>query len=333
MSVADQAAPAGQSERTSPAGVVQRVATRGRSSAVVVIFVILFITLSIASGPFLTKENLLNICDEWSSTGIIAVAATLVLIAGGFDLSVAAVFSISGIVAAKLASSMGVAPALLIGALSGLLIGALNGVIVVGVKVNSIIVTLAMGFIIDGLSTQLTGGNLITVTNPSFSSLGTGTFLGASIPTWCFVGTALILGFVLHATVYGRYLYAVGDNVDAAKLAGVRTGRTVWIAYALCGLAAGFAGVIIASQQATGQAQSAPDLVFNVIAAVVVGGTSILGGAGAVWRTVVGVGLLALIGNGATLLNLSQTWFEIISGVIILGASALDVLGRRQGSS
>lgn len=304
-----------------------------RNYGVVVMFVLLFAILSVASGPFLTKTNLLNIAFEWSATGIIAAAGTLVLITGGFDLSVAAVFSLAGVVAARFVGPIGVGPALLAGIAAGALVGLINGALIVVCRVNSIIVTLASGFIIDGVATQITGGNLITVADPAFAKLGNGTFLGVQTPTWCFVGVALLLGILLHRMTFGRYIYAIGDNIDAAKLAGIRTGGIAIGVYVLSGLAAGFAGVLIASQQSTGQAASDPNLVFQVIAAIIVGGTSILGGSGAIWRTVVGIGLLGLIGNGATLLNLSETYQEIISGLIILAAASLDVMGRRRAGT
>jgi ribose transport system permease protein len=232
------------------------------------------------------------------------------------------------VIAAKSAASMGVAPALAVGVLAGLGLGLVNGVAVVGWKVNSIIATLATSIVIGGIATRLTGGNLITVDDPAFAHLGQDSWLGITLPTWFFAGTALSLGFLLHKTTYGRYLYAVGGNAEAARLSGIRTGRITAAAYALSGLAAGFAGVMVASQQATGQANSAPNLVFDVVAAVIVGGTSILGGSGAIWRTVVGIGLLALIQNGATLLSLDETYRQVISGAIILGAAALDVWAR-----
>jgi ribose transport system permease protein len=306
----------------------RRALVRGRDYGVLAVFAALALTLSLSSSAFLTKTNLLNILDQWSAPGIIAVAATLILISGGFDLSVAAVFSLSGVVAAKLATSMAVPPALILGVMAGSAVGLANGIAVVGWKVNSIIATLAAGFIVDGLATLLTGGNLITVEKGGFDQLGAATFLGVTLPTWFFALVALALGFLLHMTTYGRYLFAVGSNEAAARLSGVRTGRIKLIAYAISGTAAGFAGVMIASQQATGQAAGAPTLVFDVVAAVIVGGTSILGGSGAIWRTVIGIGLLGMIQNGATLLDLSETYRQIVSGGIILGAAALDVWAR-----
>lgn len=290
-----------------------------------------FVALSATSDGFFTRTNQLNILDQWSATGIIAVAATLVLISGGFDLSVGAVFSITGVIAAKLALSMGVAPALLLAVLAGAGLGILNGLAVVVLKVNSIIATLATSIVIGGVALYYTGGQLVLVEDESFMSFGGSTWVGLTSPSWYFLAAAAIFAFLLHRTTYGRYVYATGGNIEAARLAGVRTGRVLISTYCLSGLAAGFAGVMIASKQSTGQANAFPGVEFDVIAAVIVGGTSILGGAGAVWRTLTGLYLLALIQNGANLLSIDQTLQDVIYGGIILTAAALDVWARSRG--
>lgn len=303
-----------------------------RDYGVIAVIVAIFAILSVASSGFLTKTNQLNILDQWSATGIVAVAVTLVLISGGFDLSVAAVFSITGIVAAKLAPSMGIAPALLLAVLSGAAIGVFNGLAVVYLKVNSIIATLATGIIVGGIALQITGGNLVLVEDESFTQFGGSTWLGLSAPSWYFGITAALFAFLLHRTTFGRWIYAIGGNKEAARLAGIRTGFALITTYCLSGLAAGFAGVMITSRQSTGQSNAFPGLEFDVIAAIIVGGTSILGGAGAIWRTLTGLYLLALIQNGANLLNISAALQDVIYGAIILGAAALDIWARTRGN-
>ena len=313
--------------------VLTRTASlRGRNYGVLGVIVVLFVSLSASSNGFLTVTNQLNILDQWSAVGMIAAAATLVLISGGFDLSVAAVFSITGIIAAKLATSMGVPTALLIAILTGAGFGILNGLAVVVLRISSIIATLATGIIIGGIALYLTGGQLVLVEDPSFATFGGSTWFGVTSPSWYFLSAAVIIGFVLHRTIFGRFLYAVGGNSEAARLSGIRTGRVLIQTYCLSGLAAGFAGVMIASKQTTGQANAYPGLEFVVIAAVIVGGTSILGGSGAVWRTISGLYLLALIQNGANLLSIDQTLRDVIYGSIILGAAALDVWVRSRGN-
>jgi ribose transport system permease protein len=306
---------------------------RFRDLGVVGILVALFIVLSFSSSAFFTKTNLLNIVDQWSATGIVAVAATFVLISGGFDLSVAAVYSIAGIIAIKVANATSSELGILIGLLSGVGFGLINGLIVVKWKVNSIIVTLASGIIITGVALRLSGDQLVTANADSFSTFGGNAALGVTLNSWYFVGFAVITGFVLYKTVFGRYIYAVGGNREATRLSGIRTDRVLAAAYALSGFAAGLAGVMIASRESTAEADSVPNLAFNVIAAVIVGGTSVLGGSGAVWRTIVGVFLLALIQNGTNLLGVDPAYQQAISGAIILGAASLDVWARTRGAS
>jgi ribose transport system permease protein len=303
---------------------------RVKDYGIVAVALALFAALSLSSDYFLTKSNFLNILNQWSAIGIVAFAVTYVLIAGGFDLSVASVFSLSGVVAAKLVSSIGVVPALLVGIAVGLVMGIVNGVIVVVWQVNSIIATLASGFVLAGLALKLSNGTLVSVSNPAFTKFGSTVFWGMPLPNWYLIIAALVLAFVLHRTTFGRYLFASGDNASAAVLAGIRVAWVRISAFGISGLAAGFAGVMVASQQSTGQANALPNMEFDVLAAVIVGGTSILGGAGAVWRTCVGVLLLAFIRNGSDLLGIDSNYEQMIYGGIILGAAALDVWARRR---
>ncbi len=315
---------------TNPWAAANKAVYRVKDYGIVAVTLVLFAVLSLSSNDFLTKTNFLNILNQWSAIGIVAFAVTYVLIAGGFDLSVASVFSLSGVIAAKLVGSVGVGPALVIGMLAGLGMGIVNGVAVVIWQVNSIIATLATGFILAGLALKLSNGTLISVSNPSFEKFGSTTFWGMPLPNWYLILAAILFAFVLHRTTFGRYLFASGDNASAAILSGIRVARVRISAFAISGLAAGFAGVMVASQQSTGQANSLPNLEFDVLAAVIVGGTSILGGAGAVWRTGVGIALLAFIQNGSNLLGIDTTYEQMIYGGIILGAAALDVWARRR---
>lgn len=321
-------------DRSSPtsgfAVATRRVISSWRDYGVVAVTAALFLVLSLSSDTFLSQTNLLNILNQWSATGIIAFAVTFVLISGGFDLSVGAVFSVAGVVATLSVDNVGVVPALLIGIATGLVMGIINGIVVVVWQVNSIIATLATGFVLSGLALKLSDGSLISVTDPGYTNFGSAEVLGMQLPNWYLIIVALLFGFLLHRTVFGRYLFASGDNAAAAALSGIRVARVRIAAFAISGLAAGFAGVMVTSQQSTGQANALPNLEFDVLAAVIVGGTSILGGAGAIWRTAVGLLLLALIRNGSNLLGIDSTYAQMIYGAIILGAAALDVWGRRR---
>lgn len=300
-----------------------------RDYGIVVSCVGLFLILSLSSDVFLTKTNLLNILDQWSAVGIIACGATLVIIAGGFDLSVGAIFAVAGVVAAKVAGVSSVELAFLSGAVVGLLFGIFNGVLATVGRINPFIATLSTSIMFRGLALVLTGGLLVTVSDDAFTTLGRDTLLGVKWSIWVFAVFAVIASVLLARTTFGRYVYAVGGNAEAARLSGIRVSIIKGATFAISGLSAGIAGVLVASRAATGQADVGVGLELTAIAAVVIGGTSILGGEGAVWRTILGVFLLAMINNGFNLLNVDPTYQQIVQGAIIVTAVAVDAWARR----
>lgn len=297
--------------------------------AIVLSFLALFATLSITSAAFLTSSNILNLLDQSTTVGIIACAGTLVIIAGGFDLSVGAIYAISGVIAAKVALAADPLLGLLTGIAVGLGFGVLNGVIVTKGRVNSFIATLASSIIVRGAAVAITAGLLITVDNDKFAAIGSNKFATIKYSTWILFGVILTTWFVLARTTLGRYISAVGGNPEAARLSGIRVDLIRATTFALSGLAAGLAGVLIASRNITGQADSGAGIELEAIAAIVVGGTSILGGSGAIWRTVVGFLLLAMIGNGFNLLNVDPIYQQMVQGGIILVAVVVDARARR----
>ena len=295
-------------------------------------FVALFITLTISSGSFATKTNLLNILDQQAAVLIIAAAGTLVLVAGGIDLSVGAVYALAGVTSAELAQHMAPGPAILLGVLVGFAVGLVNGVVATYLRINALIATLAMSFVISGLASLITHGNLVVLfQHPGFGNLARTQFLTVKTSIWIMIGTVLVLAFYLARTAVGRYMYAAGGNAEAARLAGVRVNRVRVLAFMLSGGAAALAGVIDASRVLSAQSGSGETLTFTVLAGIVVGGTSILGGEGAVWRTVVGVLFIALIGNGYDLLGLNSLYEQITLGVIMLLAVGIDAWARGRG--
>lgn len=300
-----------------------------RDMGVLVIFLGLFVFLTLSSDAFLTQTNLLNILDQWAPVGIIACAATIVIIGGGFDLSVGAIAAIAAVVAARVSNSHGVEIGFIAAVLSGVGLGVANGLIVTVGRVNSFIGTLATGIMFRGAAVALAGGMLITVDDSSFTELGQGKALGIKWTIWAFALFALITGFLLTRTTFGRYVKAIGGNVEAARLSGVRINVIRTLTFALSGLAGALAGLIVASRVGTGQAQIGTGFELTAIAAVVIGGTSIAGGQGAIWRTIIGVLLLALIGNGFNLLTIDPTYQDIVQGLIIVVAVVADVWLRR----
>jgi len=303
-----------------------------RDYGVVLAFVALFITLSVSSSVFFTWENMKNLAFQTSPIGIMAVGGTLVFIAGGFDLSVGAVSAFSGIIAAKtfVGTGAGLWGSLIVGALAGLGCGVANGLLVTLGRVNAFIATLATAIIINGIAQVITSGNLVSVEGDRFTTLGLGTAWGVQYPVFVWIGVAGVCGFLLWLTKFGRYVYAAGGNAEAARLAGVRVNVVRASTFAISGLCAGIAGVILVSEVSTAQWDANRGIEFDVITAIVLGGVSLLGGEGAVWRAVLGAFFLQTIGNGFNLLGTSTQWQYVIKGVILAAAVSLDAWARRR---
>ena len=320
---------------SSPAAALRRVdwASRLRGVGILLPFTILFVVLSLTSSSFFTKANMLNILDQQSATLIIAAAGTLVLIAGGIDLSVGAIYGFAGVTSAHFALNHSAGTAILLGVGAGLLIGLANGVVTTVFRINALIGTLAMSFIISGCSSLITKGNLLVLfEKEDFGKLARTEWATVSTSIWLMVAAVILIGLLLSTTTAGRYMYAAGGNAEAARLAGVRVDAVRMLTFAVSGTAAGLAGVIDTSRVLS--AQASPNdtaLAFTVLAGIVVGGTSILGGEGAVWRTVVGVLFIALIGNGYLLLQFDPLYEQITMGALLLAAVGLDALSRRRG--
>ena len=293
-------------------------------------FVALFVALSFASSSFLKFQNMSNILDQWAAIGLLACGETLCIIAGVFDLSVGANVSVSGVVACKVANSASPTLGLIAGAATGLGLGIANGIVIDRTRINSFIGTLATSIVMGGLAIIITGGLIQTVLSTRFGALGQGSLFQITYPGWFFIAFAIVTAFVLGRTTFGRYVYAVGGNAEAARLSGVRVGVIRGACFAISGLAAGIAGMLLASRTQSAAADLGSGMELTAISAAVVGGTSILGGEGAVWRGVLGTLLLAIIGNGFNLLNIDTTYQQIVQGGLILIAVAADQLARRR---
>jgi ribose transport system permease protein len=299
-----------------------------REYGIVFCVVALLVILALSSDVFLTKRNFLNILDQSSAVGLMAAAGTLVIIAGGFDLSVGAIFALAGVAASKLAPSVGSDLALILGMLTGLLVGCANGVLTTYGRINPLVATLSTGIMIRGLALVITSGFVINVADPAYGDLGNGKIFGIDNSILIWAVFAILCGLILARTTLGRAIFASGGNAEAARLSGIRVNVVRTATYALSGLAAGIAGVVVSSRVSSGQADAGTGAELSVIAAIVIGGTSILGGEGAVWRSILGVLLLALIANGFNLLDINPIYQQIVQGGIILLAVAIDAWAK-----
>lgn len=296
--------------------------------AVLILIVALMVTLSVLSDSFLTLRNLLNILNQNAPLAIMASAMTLVIIVGGFDLSVGAIFAVGSVTSAWIALHIDPYLGLLLAPLIGLVLGVVNGMVITRLNVHSFLATIATSLIFKGVAIVISDGRLISVRIDSYIWLGRGKFLGVFNSIWIMVTFALILTFLLTRTTFGRRIFSVGGNEEAAILSGIRTHRIKIATFALAGLAAGLASIITTSRVALGQASAGQGMELQAIAAVILGGTSIYGGQGAVWRSLAGVFLLALINNGFNILNADPFFRDLTTGLVILAAIGVSAIGQ-----
>lgn len=292
--------------------------------------IVLFVVLCFASSAFLSKDNLLNILQANSDIGIVACAGTLVIVAGGIDLSVGAIYALAGVISARLAVTTGVELGILAGIGAGIAVGLLNGLVVTLGRVNPLVATLAGAIIVGGAAEVVAGQELLTPEAASFVDLGRNSLLGIKYSIWIFALAAVVFAVLLSRARLGREVKVVGANVEAARLSGIAIDRVRCVTYVLSGLAAAVAGVVVVSQ--SGQAQSnigGIPFVLSVIAAIAVGGTSLRGGEGAIWRTLVGVLFLGLVNNGLGLLNVDPLYDQLFTGLLILAAVSGEYVARR----
>ncbi len=293
----------------------------------------LFVVLAITTDGFLTAPNLRNVLDQQATLLIAASVATLTMIAGGFDVSIAAVAVVAPLVALRVENATGsVVVALFAGCAFGLAVGLANGSIVAFARINSFITTLAMSFIVFGLGYIVSERSILRPVSENFRDIARTRVLSLTTATWISLAVVAVAWVALAGTRFGRHVYATGGNAEAARLAGVRTRRIVVSVFALSGLAAGLAGVVAASRTISATPSDDFSFVFGVIAAIVVGGTSIAGGTGAVWRTLLGALFIAFMVNGFNLHQVDPIWQRVIQGVVILVAVAADAWSRSRRS-
>ena len=289
----------------------------------------LFVVLAITTDGFLTAPNLRNVLDQQATLLIAASVATLTMIAGGFDVSIAAVAVVAPLVALRVENATGsVVLALIAGCAFGLAVGMANGSIVAFARINSFITTLAMSFIVFGLGYIVSERSILRPVSENFRDIARTRVLSLTTATWISLAVVAVAWIALAGTRFGRHVYATGGNAEAARLAGVRTRHIVVSVFALSGLAAGLAGVVAASRTISATPSDDFSFVFGVIAAIVVGGTSISGGTGAVWRTLLGALFIAFMVNGFNLHQVDPIWQRVIQGVVILVAVAADAWSR-----
>jgi ribose transport system permease protein len=295
-----------------------------RVYGIILTLVLLLAVVTIGNPAFISQQNIFNMASQWAPAGIMAVGMTFVILTGGFDLSVASAYSLCAVVAAYVGQTHAPSIAFAAAIAIGLVFGLANGILVAVVRINPFITTVGNGFIINGVALVMTQNAAFLVDNEDFAILGAGRWHGVPYSGMLLVIFLVVFGFVLARTIYGEAIYAVGGNYEASRLSGIRVKAVVASTYVLMGGCVGLAGSIAASQLSSAQANLDPGIIFDVLTIVVVGGTSLSGGSGAMWRTAVGLGIIATISNGFVLLDISPYYQSIIKGSIIVAALALD---------
>jgi ribose transport system permease protein len=299
----------------------------------VAVLIVLVIAAQILYSGFLQIGNIWNLLSQNAPIGLVAVGMTFVIIGGGFDLSVSSLFAIGAVVSAGLAGHMSVPLAVLLAVLAGALGGLINGVLITRMRLNSFVVTLATTSVFGGVAYVISNSQPIVPTASSYAYLGTKTFGGVPLSAIVLAVVFVIGGVVLSKTVYGRSVHAVGGNREAARLAGLRVDVIRASTYVLTGVCAALGGVFLASQTNTGSADMGATVALQSIAMVIIGGTSLLGGEGAMWRTLIGILILATINNLLESLAVSTAVQLLAQGLVILLAVSFGVLTRRVRSA
>ena len=301
------------------------------NAGILVALVILCVFLSVFPGTsesFPTVRNVFNVLRQISSNLLLACGMTMVIILGGIDLSVGSVIALSGVLAAGCVSRYGMAipAAMLVGVLIGVVFGAFNGAVVAKTTIPPFIVTLATMNIARGLAGVYTGGSPVRVVSKEWQFLGAGYIANIPVPVIIMAVVFIISILIVNRTKMGRYIYAVGGNVQAAKFSGIKVEKVKFFVYTYTGLLAGLAGIILASRMYSGQPTAGDGAEMDAIAAVVVGGTSMAGGSGKLGGTLIGALIIGILNNGLNLMNVNSFWQTVVKGVVILLAVFLDYI-------
>jgi ribose/xylose/arabinose/galactoside ABC-type transport system permease subunit len=290
---------------------------------------IALLIMGLASPNFRSLANLENVLRQASFAGIAAVGMTLLMITGAFDLSVAGIVGLCGVVLAQLLGVLGIAPAILITLLLGLALGAISGLVVTKIRIPAFIATLGMMYVYLAAALILTNGQVVPVTNRTFRSLGSGEWLALPIPFLVMVLVYLVAAVVLRASKYGRYMRAVGSNETAARTAGLPVDRVRIAAFMAVGLCTALTATLLTGMLSSANAVMSTGFELTVISVVVVGGTSLRGGSGTLLGSFTGAIFFAVINNALNMFRVEAYWQYIAVGVILIVALAIDALRRR----
>lgn len=302
-----------------------------RRHGLVLAFGVFLLAVALRSDVFLTPGNILEVLRQVSITGMMAIGVTFVVISGRLDLSVGSMLTLLTVIVVDQSNHLGPGAAIALTLAGGLLIGAWNGVLIGFAGLNALIVTLAMLSLLQGLTLYYSGGSNVNVADPHtwFAFFGRGEVAHVPVPAILFIGGAAIGNFVLRRTVFGRTIYAVGGNETTSIFSGISARWTVFFAYLLSGLTTGIAAVMMGSRVMGAQNTIGQGYELTVLAGIILGGTSLLGGSGGIWRTVLGVAMLGFIQNGLLLLGYHYYVQWLVTWAVIIAVVWIDLAGKR----
>ena len=310
-------------------GWLRGVARAARSNIAFILLITIGLLASLLSDVFLTPQNLVNILSAIAVIGIVSLGQTMLIIAGNFDMSVASVLGFAGIVAV-VTQRFGLLPSILLALLGGVVVGAVNGLIVTRAKANPFLVTLGTQSFIYAVALMATQSKTLYSEIPEFNMLGQGRIGRMPVAVIFFLVLAVMLQIVLRNTVYGRYLYAIGQNKEAARLAGIPVDRVLVSTFILCSVLAALGGIVMTSRLNSTVANAGFGFDFESIIAVVLGGSSLFGGSGSALLTLAGVLVLGVLNNTTILLGVPYEGQFIVKGAVFLAVVGLDSFVKRR---
>ncbi len=293
----------------------------------------LCVVTTLLTDRFLSPINLNNILVQSSIMAVIAMGMTFVIIGGGFDLSVGSTAALSACTSAMVMLEAGIGAGVVAGIAVGAGVGLVNGIIIAYLKVNPFITTLGTMVLFRGVVFLITGGAPVEGEYglpSSFVAFGSARFLGIHALVWVPIILLIVLAWVMHATPFGRQIYATGGGREAAFLSGVPVNRITASTYVICGALAGVAGVMLAARLQSGQPTAGEFYELTAIAAVVLGGAALHGGEGTLYKSVIGVFIMIILGNSLNLLNVDSYWQRVAIGAVIIVAAAADSLRSKR---
>jgi ribose transport system permease protein len=296
--------------------------------SIVLAFALFFIFLSLYSNRFLTASNMMNVLRQSTIIGIIACGMTFIIISGNFDLSVGATAAFAGALAIRISNDYAIWAAVLLTLIFGAAVGFTNGILITKLYISSFIVTLGMMVSLKGLTLMFLDGHTLPGTRDGFSLFGQGYVWIIPMPIVIFIVVVVLAHVGLGNTRFGRHVYATGGNMEASALSGIYVDRVRVYSFMLSGVLASLSGIVLASRVNVAHPRAAENYELDAISAVVIGGTSILGGEGSIWRTVVGVIFLTILGNGFNILNVNIFMQYFFKGLIIISAVGIDTYTR-----